>query len=121
MVQVVFTLKEAWKGFGAGAVISYDLAELKRDVAAAKPQLVFQPGPRDAVQAVDSTKDRLAIVLLEDVKGAVDVYDHKGRRLAWTSLAVTQERQSERGVGVRRRQSVVHHCGGLPSIPPRCG
>ena len=75
--QVIFTLKEAWKGFGAGSVISYDLAELKRDAAKAKPQLVFQPGPHDAVQTVDSTKDRLAIVLLEDVKGAVDVYDHK--------------------------------------------
>ncbi|HEY2357586.1 MAG TPA: prolyl oligopeptidase family serine peptidase [Phenylobacterium sp.] len=75
--QVVFTLKEAWKSFGAGAVISYDLAELKQDAATAKPQLVFQPGPHDAVQTVDSTKDRLAVVLLEDVKGAVDVYDHK--------------------------------------------
>jgi prolyl oligopeptidase len=75
--QVVFQLKEAWKGFAAGTVISYDLAELKRDPAAAKPQLVFQPGSHDAVQTVDSTKDRLVIMLLKDVKGAVDVYDHK--------------------------------------------
>jgi prolyl oligopeptidase len=75
--QAVFTLKEAWKTFAAGDVISYDLAELKRDAAAAKPQLVFQPGPRQAVQSVDATKDRLVIVLLEDVKGAVDTYDHK--------------------------------------------
>jgi prolyl oligopeptidase len=75
--QVVFTLKEAWKTFGAGDVISYDLAELKRDPATPKPQLVFHPGPHDAVQRVESSKDRLAIVLLEDVKGAVDVYDHK--------------------------------------------
>ncbi len=75
--QVVFTLKAPFKTFAAGAVISYDLAELKRDAAAAKPQLVFQPGPRQAVQSVDATKDRLVITLLEDVKGAVDTYDHK--------------------------------------------
>jgi prolyl oligopeptidase len=75
--QVVFTLKEAWRGFGAGAVISYDLADLKRDAAAAKPQLVFQPGRREAVQQVGATKDRLIIALLQDVKGAVDAYDHK--------------------------------------------
>ena len=75
--QVVFQLKEAWKGFAAGTVISYDLADLKRDPAAARPQLVFQPGAHDAVQTVSSAKDRLAIVLLQDVKGAVDVYDHK--------------------------------------------
>ena len=84
--QVVFILKAPWKNFGAGAVISYDLAELKRDPATAKPQLVFMPGPHDAVERVSSSKDRLAIVLLQDVKGAVEVYDHKagvwlGRRL----------------------------------------
>ena len=75
--QVVFTLKTDWKTFGAGAVISFDLADLKRDSATAKPQLVFQPTAHDAVERVSSSKDRLAIALLEDVKGAVDVYDHK--------------------------------------------
>jgi prolyl oligopeptidase len=75
--QAVFTIKQVWRNFGAGAVISYDLAELKRDPAAAKPQLVFMPGPHDAVQRVASSKDRLVLVLLQDVKGAVDTYDHK--------------------------------------------
>jgi len=73
--QLVFTLKADWRGFKAGAVISYDLTALGSGEA--KPQLVFQPGPRDAVQTVDATKDRLVIVLLRDVKGAVDTYDHK--------------------------------------------
>jgi prolyl oligopeptidase len=81
--QAVFQLKEPWQGFGAGAVIAYDLADLKRDAASAKPQLIFQPGPRQAVQTVDSTKDRLVVTLLEDVKGAVDVYDRKDGR--WTA------------------------------------
>jgi prolyl oligopeptidase len=75
--QLVFILKEDWKAFKAGAVISYDLAELKRDPTTAKPQLVFMPGAHDAVERVSSSKDRLVIVLLQDVKGAVDTYDHK--------------------------------------------
>jgi len=88
--QAVFSLKQPWtafgKTYGAGAVISFDLADLKRDPATAKPQLVFQPGPHDAVQMVGSAKDRLIVTLLEDVKGAVDAYDHKagvwlGKRL----------------------------------------
>jgi prolyl oligopeptidase len=88
--QAVFSLKQPWtafgKAYGAGAVISFDLADLKRDPASARPQLVFQPGPHDAVQTVDSSKDRLIVTLLEDVKGAVDAYDHKagvwlGKRL----------------------------------------
>jgi prolyl oligopeptidase len=104
--QVVFSLKQPWsafgKTFGAGAVISFDLADLKHDPASAKPQLVFQPGPHDAVQTVDSSKDRLVITLLEDVKGAVDVYDHKagvwlGKRLALPRNANINEVDASNG------------------------
>ena len=83
--QLVFSLKTAWNGFGSGAVIAYDLKALK--AGEAKPMLIFQPGPRQAVQAVASTRDKLIVTLLEDVKGAVDVYTPgpsgwTGRRLA---------------------------------------
>ncbi|MCR5878215.1 prolyl oligopeptidase family protein [Phenylobacterium sp. J367] len=79
--QVVFTLQEAWGGFQPGALIAYDLAALKAGTA--KPQLVFQPGPRQAIQQVAATDGRLVVVLLEDVKGAVDVWDFADGR--WTS------------------------------------
>jgi prolyl oligopeptidase len=79
--QAVFTLQEPWGGFGAGALISYDLAALK--AGGAKPVLVFQPGPRQAIQQVSATHDKLAVALLEDVKGAVDVYDFAAGR--WTA------------------------------------
>ena len=78
--QAVFALKAAWRGFKAGDLISYDLAALK--TGAAKPVLVFSPGPRQAVQTVESTKDRLVVDLLEDVKGAIDAYAFKNGR--WT-------------------------------------
>lgn len=76
--RMIFTLQEAWNGFGAGALIAYDPKDL-----AAGPALVFQPGPRQAIQAVVDTKGLLAVELLEDVKGAVDVYDLKNGK--WTA------------------------------------
>jgi len=124
--QVVFTLKEAWKTFAAGDVISFDLADLKRDAAAAKPQLVFHPGPHDAVQRVGSSKDRLVIVLLEDVKGAVDVYDHKAgvwlaRRLKLqptpTSTWSPPPTTTTRWCSAPRASSIPRRCG-WPT-PPR--
>jgi prolyl oligopeptidase len=78
--QLIFALKQAWGGFGAGALIAYDLKQLQHDPATAKPALVFQPGPRQAIQDVAATKDRLVVDLLEDVKGAVDVYARQGGR-----------------------------------------
>src|SRR6185369_2777462 len=53
--QLVFALKQAWGRFRPGALIAYDLAALKADPAKARPVLVFQPGPRQAIQQVAAT------------------------------------------------------------------
>jgi len=89
--QVVFSLQEAWGGFQPGALIAYDLAALKADPAAAKAQLVFQPGPRQAVQQVSATDGKLVVTLLEDVKGAVDVYDFAGGRWSAKRLPLPKD------------------------------
>ncbi len=76
--RMIFTLKEAWNGFEAGSVIAWKLKD-----AGPRPELVFQPGPRQAVETVASTAGKLIINLLEDVKGAVDAYDLVGGQ--WTA------------------------------------
>jgi prolyl oligopeptidase len=81
--EAVFALKAAWRGFKAGDLIAYDLTALNAGAAKAKPTLVFHPGPRQAIQNVTATKDRLVVDLLEDVKGAVDAYTFQGDR--WTA------------------------------------
>lgn len=76
--QAVFALKQPFAGFQEGALIAYDLKALQADAGHAKAALVFMPGPRQAIQDVAATKDRLVVDLLEDVKGRVDIYDHAG-------------------------------------------
>jgi prolyl oligopeptidase len=68
--RMVFTLKEAWNGYQAGAVVAYRL-----DQFGSTPELIFQPGPKQSIQEVDATAGKLVINLLDQVKGAVDVYD----------------------------------------------
>jgi len=75
--QTVFALKQAWGGFDEGALIAYDLKALTADAAKARPALVFMPGPRQAIQDVTTTRDRLVVDLLDDVKGRVDVFTHE--------------------------------------------
>lgn len=89
--QAVFTLQEAWNGFGPGALIAYDLAALKRDPATAKPQLIFQPGPTQAIQTVADTRSKLVVELLEDVKGAVDVYAFQGGKWSAKRLPLPKD------------------------------
>ncbi|MDP1616250.1 prolyl oligopeptidase family protein [Phenylobacterium sp.] len=81
--QAVFSLQEAYGDLPQGALVAFDLAKLKADPAAAQAQLIFAPGPRQAVQQVGATDARLVVALLEDVKGAVDVWAFEDG--AWTS------------------------------------
>ena len=87
--QAIFELKEAWGKFGAGALIAYDLEALK--TGAVRPELIFQPGPRQAITEVSDTAGRLVVTLLDEVKGAVDAYDRKGGTWTATRLALPQD------------------------------
>lgn len=87
--QAIFQLKEAWGGFGAGALIAYDLEDLKTGTAT--PVLIFQPGPRQAITEVSDTHGRLVVTLLDEVKGAVDVYDRVGGKWTVKRLALPKD------------------------------
>lgn len=80
--QLVFSIREDWKGFKAGSVLSYDLAQLKRAPMGAAPTLLFQPNASQAVNEVATTAHRVDIELLEDVKGVVESFAFTDGR--WT-------------------------------------
>lgn len=101
--QAVFSLQEAWNGFKTGALVSYDVAELKRDPAKATALKVFEPGPRQAIQSVSDTKGKLVVELLEDVKGAIDVYDYKGVSAGMGPAAKTVKANLSAGLWTLRR------------------
>lgn len=80
--QLLFTANEDWNGFKAGDVLSYELASLLRDPAAAKAELVLRPGPRESVEGVVTTKTRLVVALYENVRGAA--YAYRRTAQGWT-------------------------------------
>lgn len=81
--QAVFSLQEAHGELPQGALVAFDLAALKADPTGAKAHLIFAPGPRQAIQEAGATDGKLVVALLEDVKGAVDVWDYADG--AWTA------------------------------------
>ena len=83
--QLVFRLAEDWNGFRAGDLVSYDLDALRRDPASAKAALVFHPGPNQATEAAEATRDYLIISLLENVRGRLAVMAYEDG--AWKALA----------------------------------
>ncbi|MGB5133226.1 MAG: prolyl oligopeptidase family serine peptidase [Steroidobacteraceae bacterium] len=78
--KLVFTLEENWpaRNLKEGDLAAYDLAALKADPERAVPQLVLRPGPREAIEEVSSTRNRLVVALYDNVKGAIIVFEPKG-------------------------------------------
>ncbi|MBC7491649.1 MAG: S9 family peptidase [Novosphingobium sp.] len=71
--RVVIQLDEDWKAangtFGAGSLVDVPLPALLAAPGKLKPALVWQPGPRDALERVSASKDRLLLTTLSNVNG----------------------------------------------------
>ncbi|HET9639855.1 MAG TPA: prolyl oligopeptidase family serine peptidase [Allosphingosinicella sp.] len=95
--RLLVQLSEPWQGpggtrFATDSLISYDLEQWKRDPLTARPSLVFAPGPRQTLSGVATTKGRLLIDVLDNVRGRAFVYDYVGGK--WRSSEIALPRNA---------------------------
>jgi len=71
--RVVIRTEEDWraggKTFPAGSLAWTTLAALSADPAHLKPNLLYAPGPTEALEGVGATRDKLLVTLLDNVRG----------------------------------------------------
>ena len=82
--QLIFSFQTAWNGYQAGSLVAINLAAVSKDAAAAAKasSLIVKPGPSQTIDAVTSTRDRIVLQMLDNVKGAIEIYTRTGGR--WT-------------------------------------
>ncbi len=77
--RAVVRLDEAWHQgtatLPAGSLAAFDLAAAERTPADPRPTLIWTPGPRDALESADTTKDRLLVATLDNVRGRAWSFD----------------------------------------------
>ncbi|AXJ96666.1 S9 family peptidase [Sphingomonas sp. FARSPH] len=71
--QVVFQTSDPWGKVPAGAIASVPLAEVQKG-GTLSPTVIFAPNPRQSVDQVVATKDRLVLVYNDNVRGRMAVY-----------------------------------------------
>ena len=59
-------------------MVSYDLAEWKKNPLTALPSLVFEPGPRQTLRSVSTTKNKMILTILDNVRGQAFAYNYEG-------------------------------------------
>ena len=95
--RLLVTLDEPWKAgpgldFTADSVVSYDLAEWKKDPLKARPSLVWAPGERQTLSGVATTRGKLILTMLDNVRGRAFAYDYSGG--AWRSSEIALPRNA---------------------------
>ena len=76
--QLVITTKQDWtapsgQAFRTGDVLAWPLDAWLADPAT-PARLIIRPGPREAIEGIRATRNRLVVALFENVRGAVHVY-----------------------------------------------
>ncbi len=76
--QLVVSLEQDWpeRNQKEGDIISFDLAELKANPAAAKATLVIRPSQSQGSIGINTTRNRLIMSVYENVKGSLYSYRH---------------------------------------------
>lgn len=89
--RLLVQLSEPWQAapglrFATDSLISYDLSEWERDPNAARPSLVWAPAERQTLSNVATTRDRLFVNYLDNVRGRMLALHYQNG--AWRSAPV---------------------------------
>src|SRR6185369_9498862 len=89
--QIIARLTQDWTVAGqtykSGSVVSFDAAAAARDPQHLAPTLIIEPGPRESVSGVSSTKNQLLVGLDQNVKGRVLIFSRSPSG-AWSRRSI---------------------------------
>jgi prolyl oligopeptidase len=90
--QMIFSLEQAWdeRQIPAGALVSLDLAACLAEPGNAPPDVVVAPGPREAIEDVATTRNRLLVTLYRNVRGGAVSYRFEGGQWIGGSLPLPE-------------------------------
>ncbi len=92
--QVLFRTSDPWGKVPAGAIASVPLADVEKGTL--NPTVVFAPNPRQSVDEVVTTRDRLILIYNDNVRGRAAVYT-PGEN-GWTARPVALPDNASLGV-----------------------
>ena len=93
--RLLVQVNETWNAgpgssFKPDTVVSYDLAEWKRDPLTARPSLVWTPGARQTLSGAAATANTLVVTTLDNVRGRAVTMDYEKGRWRTTPIALPQ-------------------------------
>lgn len=110
--RVIFATNQDWKEFKAGDLLSFDLAEMLAKPAEVRAELILRPGPRESLEDVALTRNRLVVALYENVRGAVYAYARDANGWTRARLPVEENLTVSLGSASRRNDQLFINVSG---------
>jgi prolyl oligopeptidase len=117
--QLVLTLNESWNAggsvFPAGSLVAIDLAGIAADPSHLRPTLIYTPGERESLDAVQPTKNTLLVASYLNVRGRALVFTPTSTG-AWTKQTLDLPDNSSIGLddaNLHNDMAYVHATGFL--------
>jgi prolyl oligopeptidase len=108
--QMLMALKEDWRGFKAGSLISFPIKKFLSSGKIDQLTLVLDPGMEGTVRRVTHTKDALYISMLEHVSTRIREYKFDGKKWDFRKKDLgAKESRSEDVVSIVSSDSEVNH------------
>jgi prolyl oligopeptidase len=91
--RLLMTIRQDWTPAGgrtykAGSLLSYDLAAWKKAPNSTPVSLVFEPTARQTLGSVATTRNKLIVTILDNVRGKAFAYDYAGGAWKATPIAL---------------------------------
>jgi prolyl oligopeptidase len=108
--SLVFTTQEAWRGFKAGDLLSVDPAGLMADSAAPSPRaLIFEPGPRQSLDGVVVTRNRIEAAIYDNVRGSLVAFEPTAKGWSAAKLPVAPNSSVTIGAASDRDDTIYYY------------
>jgi prolyl oligopeptidase len=99
--HVLIGISEPWTTNGttypAGALLSVELDAMLADPAHLVPHVIFEPGPRQSIGAINATRDRLILCSYDNVRGRAAIFTPAADG-SWTSAPLALPDNSSLGI-----------------------
>jgi len=99
--HVLISISEPWTTNGttysAGSLLSVELGAMLADPTHLVPHVIFAPGPRQSIGAINTTRDRLILCTYDNVRGRAAIYTPAADG-SWTSQPLAMPDNSSLGI-----------------------
>ena len=111
--DLVFTTAETWQGYKAGDLLAFEPDRLLSTSPTSAHALIFEPGPRQSLDGVAVTRNRIEAAIYDNVRGSLVAFEPTASGWSSTKLPVAANSSVTIGTASDRDDTLYYSVQGF--------